>query len=587
MSSPSRPPAAEANTTASQTTDSSSRRARLNTRPTDYGSLQTTASSRSVPQAQSSQPFRSSAKRPGASVRQASFAAPHRGDKFSVDDDVHEIDADLRQAKTQTQSSLQRERQQLRRQSTVRRRPTTQLASSSLAESDEPTATSAQTSGTDAALAASSILTDRGDPGSGDTLRGEQEEVEDMRADDALSHDGDEDNEGHEDSDNDDDDDDDDDADLSDAESFTLKDRQEAINETHPFGIRIWKPALYKKSRSVQRNAEGDIHSAPGGNVSRWLWAFNGLWTIIFGWWLAVLTAVAGLICLILGLFQQSEGPGCRDYGRVLISLANYLFYPFGKYVRLERDEAYLDEDEGEGRGIDEYERWQAGDLEEGRLFFGPTGNDRSIVGRRREEVPDLHDEDDETDSLLGRGGRRPPGAAPTRTKTKKRLFGRGKWNIGRVIFFVAFYLVIAPCLLIVSGLCWFLVFSIPMGRVTLLLFYHLRRHPLAMSFHTDSHYTRGGYQPRGSSDSVVLLCTYRAVGLKYWKYTIDGTNIFLINLLGLVAFAIFDYFILYRTLHIRVWITSPAFVFVLALASIIPHAYFIGQAVVSISAQS
>ena len=38
---------------------------------------------------------------------------------------------------------------------------------------------------------------------------------------------------------------------MSDDESFTLKDRQQTINETHPFGIRIWKPALYKKNRSV------------------------------------------------------------------------------------------------------------------------------------------------------------------------------------------------------------------------------------------------------------------------------------------------------------------------------------------------
>ena len=84
-----------------------------------------------------------------------------------------------------------------------------------------------------------------------------------------------------------------------------------------------------------------------------------------------------------------------------------------------------------------------------------------------------------------------------------------------------------------------------------------------------------------------ILLCTYRAVGWKYWKYTIDGTNIFLINLLGLVVFAIFDYFVLFELLGVRSWLTSPGLMFVLGLASIIPLAYFIGQAVASISAQS
>ena len=82
-------------------------------------------------------------------------------------------------------------------------------------------------------------------------------------------------------------------------------------------------------------------------------------------------------------------------------------------------------------------------------------------------------------------------------------------------------------------------------------------------------------------------MCTYRAVGSKYWKYTIDGTNIFLINMLGLVAFTIVNYFLLFETLHIETWFTSPGFNFILGLLSIIPLAYFIGQAVASISAQS
>lgn len=175
-----------------------------------------------------------------------------------------------------------------------------------------------------------------------------------------------------------------DDEDMSDAESFTLKDRQAAINETHPFGIRIWKPALYKKDRSVQKTAEGDIHSSPGGNVSNWLLFFNVLWTLCFGWWLALFAFVGAMACFL------AAASSAIAYGRVLYGLSGYLFYPFGKFVRLEQDEAYAEEDEGEGRSITEYERWQSGDLEDGRLFFGPgpAGGEgshphsRSIVGR-------------------------------------------------------------------------------------------------------------------------------------------------------------------------------------------------------------
>jgi Ca2+:H+ antiporter len=491
-----------------------------------------------------------------------------------VDDDPDEVDEDLRSAQRQSRIDRERENQLRRRESTLRRRPTVPtLPAVPAVESEDAENLSASVTGTDftpTRTSAEPEMMDRAGENVSKSLvlgrAGEEvEEVEEEGDEDTTTPD--------------------DDADLSDAESFTLKDRQEAINETHPFGIRIWKPALYKKNRSVTKTAEGDIHSAPGGNVSRWLWVFNGLWTIIFGWWLSLVTALAGMACLILSIFQTNEDGGCREYGRVLLNLSHYLLYPFGKYVRLEREEAYLDEDEGLGRDLSEYERWQAGDLEEGRLFFGPTDINRSLVGRRRDDVPDL--EDNETTSLLGRQQRSGSVTPQTKARMKKRLFGRGKWGLGRVVFFVLFYVFIAPCLYIVSFICWFLVFSIPMGKVTLLLVNHLQRHPLALSFHTDTHYVRDGVQSRGSNDSVILLCTYRAVGLKYWKYTIDGTNIFLINLLGLVVFTIFNYFVLDSWMHVDAWVTSDGFVFVLALASIIPLAYFIGQAVASISAQS
>ena len=361
---------------------------------------------------------------------------------------------------------------------------------------------------------------------------------------------------------------DEDDDSLSDAESFTLKDKQTAINETHPFGIRIWKPALYKKNRSVEKTAEGDIHSSPGALVSRWLAIFNLLWTVLFGWWLALAAGLGALACFLCGFCPEAP-----EYGRVFLGLSGYLLFPFGKFVKLEQDEAYAEEDEGEGRSISEYEQWQQGDLEDGRLFFGPI-NTRSIIGRRRSAGSD------ETESLLGRTRR---GTVEGIRERRARLFGRGQWTAGRVLFFMFFYFLIAPLMLLASLICWFLVFWIPMGRATALLFYHLRRHPLALSFHSDASYSRG----RPERPSSILLCTYRAVGLKYWKYTVDGTNIFLINLLGVVLFSIFDYFVLYEALEIHTWITNPFFVFALSLFSIIPLAYFIGQAVASISAQS
>ncbi|KXH27138.1 sodium/calcium exchanger protein [Colletotrichum nymphaeae SA-01] len=467
-------------------------------------------------------------------------SAPHRGEVFSVDDDIDEVEADAAG------------RHQSRQGSTAfgtRRRP--QLATT-----------------------LSRVQSSRSDTGIEDD--DDNDEVEDGPRTPRADEDAPEETERvpsiHP---NEDDIDAESDGDVSDAESFTLKDRQQAINQTHPFGIRLWKPALYKKDRSVQKNAEGDIHSSPGGRVHSWLVFFNLLWTLLFGWWMAAFSALGALVC-----FLFAATPSGREYGRVLWGLAGYLFYPFGKYVRLEQDDAYLDEDQGEGRSISEYEQWQSGDLEYGRLFFGPEGSERSrsIVGRSRRSIDS---EPSETDSLLGRSRRGERSQTPP--QTKRRLFGRGQWNIGRVVFFLFFYLLLSPSLILVSLICWFLVFSIPMGKVTMLLFDQLRRHPLALSFESDIVLARTADTPHSS----ILLCTYRAVGIKYWKYTIDGTNVFLINLMGVVFFVIFDYLVLDQVLDLKLFITSPAFLFIAGLFSIVPLAYFIGQAVASISAQS
>ena len=487
------------------------------------------------------------AKKPHMPRRQSSQHQRHRGQDFSVDDDPTEVERDMAQRHASGRSSLRRTPSGLRRRGTAQPSPLPRVESN-----DE---------GEVAAEAGASH-----DQGPGPAEEEEEEEEEEdtsnddtngqttlMPEDEGASTPEDEEY-------------------LSDAESFTLKDKQDAINKTHPFGVRIWKPALYKKARSVQKTAEGDIHSSPGGRVNNWLFMFNILWTIFFGWWLAVTAALGAIICFIFGFTSSSV-----EYGRVLFGLAGYLLYPFGKFVKLKQDEAYAEEDRGEGRSISEYEQWQSGDLEDGRLFFGPVST-RSIVGASRNSL----DSASETDSLLGRSRR--DGVPETGgTRNKRRLFGRGDWNVGRIIFFVFFYFLITPSLFLVSAICWLMVFWIPMAKVTLLLFRHLRRHPLALSFHSDSAYSRGP----GSPSSSILMCTYRAVGLKYWKYTVDGTNIFLINLIGVVLFVIFDYWVLDVTLGLKLFLTHPAFIFLLSLFSIIPLAYFIGQAVASISAQS
>lgn len=188
---------------------------------------------------------------------------------------------------------------------------------------------------------------------------------------------------------------------------------------------------------------------------------------------------------------------------------------------------------------------------------------------------------------------------------------------LGRVVFWPLFLLVLAPIMLAVCILCWGGIVTIPMAKLLWALLKLLWSRPLELGFKpaptvvipesaaddeasvdTAAFMKRerlraGQVAPTGGPTSTVLLCTYKAVGTQYFKYTIGGVNILFVNLLPLVFFVIFDAFVLLplsekhdlgRLLNL---LANRGFIFLLSLASVIPLSYFIGMAVASISAQS
>lgn len=334
----------------------------------------------------------------------------------------------------------------------------------------------------------------------------------------------------------------DDNESVKSTESFTLRDRQDAINSTHPFGIRIWKPALYKKYRSVQTNAEEDIRSVPGALVPLSIRVGNVIWSLTFGLLLFLCCIIGAAIVLLFGGMSKQG----RRYGTLLYKLGLFYLWPFGKYIQLVLNESYRDEDEGHGRPVSDYMEWRqnhvattnAGSTR--HLFFAPHPRRLSEVGTDR-----------------------------------RRPFGRGQWSAARVAYFVFFYLVLMPIQCAISLICWLSVVGVPMARVSLQLVYDLRVHPLAIRIRRSSSFTEEENDPR----YAIILCTYRAFGLKYYKYTFQGMNIILINMLMLVFVVIGDFYS-FKALPESVR-------FGMSLLSIVPLAYFIGQAVASISAQS
>ncbi|CAH6720826.1 low affinity vacuolar monovalent cation/H(+) antiporter [[Candida] jaroonii] len=373
-------------------------------------------------------------------------------------------------------------------------------------------------------------------------------------------------------------------------ESLNLRERQDAINSTHPFGIKIWKPSLYKKKRSVAARAEEDIHETehrPSG-LNPWVYITNFIWSITLGLFLYLICCFCAVSLFVATGFGFRKD--ARSYIKLIYNLGKFWLFPFGKFVLLNKDENYIEEDDIYGSSINEFHRWRS--EEEGRLFFAPprrltnSNESRPLIkdhkGRplrdaytflndeNQEAVDHGHADDDENNDV----------------NIKVRFFGRGNWTWPRIIFYIIFYGIMQPIFYFVGILCWLIVFTIPMSNITNLICAHLKRHPLALHFEDEKHYYSHQTEQRKRNQSI-LLCTYRCCGLHYYKYTIDGTNVFFINLLFAVIFVIFDFYILREQLGLEITLTDPGFLFLACLFSTIPLAFFIGQAVASISAQS
>ncbi|KAJ7714197.1 hypothetical protein B0H16DRAFT_1478157 [Mycena metata] len=333
---------------------------------------------------------------------------------------------------------------------------------------------------------------------------------------------------------------------------ITLRDRQSLINVEHPFGLPIWKPALYKKSRSVTRYADEALHSVPSSQAERHLLPGNIFWVIAFGWWLS-------LVCMIVAGILHIIPQGGKRYSSLIYGLGWYLVWPFGKYVEGEADEEFEEEEDEEEDPVRE-----ASSADEGTIR-GVPAHSQSVSWTPHEQT-----------SLLQRMPPPPSrsyGATALSPASSDTTIGAAKSDapdtLGRYAFFALFVFWVAPLMLLVCVLCWGLVLTIPMAKLNWALI-----------------------------NATVLLCTYRAAGTQYYKYTIGGVNILFVNLLPVVFFVILDGFVLLPLVEARLAegqhvprlllaLANRSLIFVLSLLSVIPLSYFIGMAVASISAQS
>ncbi|PVU96579.1 hypothetical protein BB561_001084 [Smittium simulii] len=396
-----------------------------------------------------------------------------------------------------------------------------------------------------------------------------------------------------------------------------VRTRQEAINRSHMFGLPIWKPALYKKSRSVTKAAFMALHSQPKRFKRLILNPGNLFWFLLFGF-------PIGVLIIFLAITLRIFPFGGKAYSRVLWELGWYVMWPFGRVVERFKN---LPTSQNSSTdlpipNINNYSINIQENISETTMSAAQPALDHSTSSSE-------FSSDNIQTSLL--------------PKIISSYTPRRAGFIGLMVYYTMLVFIINPLLLLTSGIMWLAVFSIPMANLTFTLSKYLWRDPLSLHFRVkhispielssndppskpsifdklfpddeendqdlninNLHYlslpttnfpesTEVGKNVNNSDETLefykqspnVLLCTNEAFGICYYKYTVDGVNIIFINLLFFALFVLFLAFIIRPMAGPDYFFTQPGVLFLFCLVSTIPLAYFIGQAVSSISAQS
>ncbi|XP_040894418.1 putative cation exchanger C521.04c [Toxotes jaculatrix] len=299
------------------------------------------------------------------------------------------------------------------------------------------------------------------------------------------------------------------------------------------FGFRKWKSHVterpFKDRSEVVKELYSELniikpHSSPGHLIT----FGNVAYVFLFGWWVSLTYFLVGML-----MFITIAG---APYAKLCWKLSCYFLWPFGKSIH-------------------------------------ELGN---TLRRCCEQAPDCECNidwvEDNSPVLL---------PSPTEVPVPEmqgRPLRTPFWR--RFSTYVWLGLGYPPLAVIHSVACffsWILIFTIPVSKMNArTLAVILLLPPEDVSVSSCSQRKHQAYETRA------LLCCYHAVNWYYYKYTVDGINVFAVNLLPLVIVAIVIGYIDRENQY-----ASSDVKFAIAIGSIIPLSYYIGMGIASISAQS
>ncbi|XP_072003605.1 uncharacterized protein [Engystomops pustulosus] len=312
--------------------------------------------------------------------------------------------------------------------------------------------------------------------------------------------------------------------------TITAENEVEALklSNNYKFGFKKWKSHVTERPWEDRSDIVKELYSELNvvkTSVVSTLTFGNILYLFLFGWWTSLFYLFISLVMFI--------SIGGYPYGVLCWRLGKYFIWPFGTVI----------------------------------LKRGRTQNKKCCVRFSKcEAIPEV-DELEKT-SLIEKCERLPEDIQGNEVNYWKRF--------STYIWFFGGY----PVLAVVHGLAcllsWILVFFIPVSKMNgRVLSTVLLMPPEYVDICQENKV--GDY-----CNKDVILCCYYAVNVYYYKYTVDGLNVFAVNLIVLVIVSLV---LGYVDSH-NYYSSSPV-KFTLSLISIMPLSYYIGMAIASISAQS
>ncbi|KAA0724435.1 hypothetical protein E1301_Tti003703 [Triplophysa tibetana] len=303
------------------------------------------------------------------------------------------------------------------------------------------------------------------------------------------------------------------------------------LANNYKFGFRKWKSHVterpFEDRSDVVKELYSELNVIKPISAGSLFTAGNIFYVFLFGWWISLVYVIVGLLMFltVIGI----------PYAKLCWRLSCYFLWPFGKaiekinlsvptYSVMIFQDGYLEEEEnGKNSPL---------------LLPTPVGD-------------------------------------PIEETTGSTQDDRYWCHVSTYVWLLVGYPFLALTHFIVCLISWLLVFTIPVAKMSATTLYSILFTPPEYIHISEA--TEVQEQER-----EVILCCYHAVNLYYYKYTVDGINVFAVNLLPLVIVSLVIGYVDQTNQF-----ASSEFKFATAISSIIPLSYYIGMGIASISAQS